>query len=1128
MSIALENTYTGSATGSPDDVSSPSVTATAGRTYLVATATGQFAAPITGISGMSLTWTKIDAQDAGRETNRVELWIGSGTATTGAVTATFEYAPGSAVITVLEFSGVDSINNFISANTNGDDGANSGGTDSGSYSTSLTTTVTDAVILVATSSRYTSHSPGSGYNEDDETTTGGGGNDATLAVSTQEFSSTGSQTVDGTFGESIDWSIAAVELLPAAGGSGGEFSATGASVSGGSAALAELPQAFSVQHFTALDVGNSGGTQAIAEVSSVDAAFVLINNNRRMSAGTTAGSGNYETNDLSLALALTDVDEVTAYRVSGSVSSSMRASFSVVEYVGDAGGPNEFVVRGRYALALNATTVSTTQAVSGVVDVERCVPFITGILSDATDDDADSGTAIAWMSGSGTLNLEKGANAHNVTVYVDVVEFIGSNWTVLHGDSGEVTGDTGSITLRDGADGTGTATDVSDWANALIVHTYRGDDSDEGTNDAIADTSAIYEPGGDDQTVDWAFHSDHDGTADRHFVHVIDNPEWAVTRYSDTASSGEPTEDTVDITSAGLTDLAAALVQVSSYSSGTGTAYARGWRNIYLNDLDEVATWCHRSGNTMAHRIQVVDLYGMDAGGAEAVELSATGAAASSGSAQLEVSRELAATGASGSGASASLEVSRELSASAAAASSGSASLEVSRSLSATGASLSGASSTLQVGRELSATGAAVSGASATLERLRAFSATGAGVSGGSADLDVGGAPVELSATGASVSSGSASLAIDRSLSATASTLSGVSAALEVARLFSSTDTSLSGGAAQLEVGRELAATGASVSTGAAALEVSRTLSATGASVSGGSASLQVADTLSATGASVSGGSASLAIARELSATGASASSSSATLAIDRQLAATGLAISGGSAAVEIERDLAATGATLSDGSAGLEVSRRLAATGSALSGGSAKLTVSDTLAATGTAISGGSASLQVVRELSATGASTSSSTSTDLAIDRSLSATSVSSSGASAVLVVEKALSATGASSSSGSAVLQVERLFSATSEALSDGSALLEVLKHLSATSTSISGGSAALSTVAADTAVLIEIELTGHLERSVTFSATIERSLALLASKPLDDEVLGALQTSLSTAGALLRSVDLNATK
>ncbi|WP_111683991.1 choice-of-anchor D domain-containing protein [Winogradskyella tangerina] len=366
-------------------------------------------------------------------------------------------------------------------------------------------------------------------------------------------------------------------------------------------------QDFNVQHLQD-DIGNTGGSNtSFTAVSSTNNAFALPNNNRKMNGGFSGFASTLAIDDVSGASVLTGTGTLSYYRASGSSSTyTARFNTSIWEYIGAPGGNNEMIVRGRYAISLNGTTNSVTQALTGITNADDCIPFITGIISDKNSGGSDSGSAIAYLENSTTLRVQKGTNANNVTVYVTVVEFTGSNWTVLHGDSGTVSSSSGTLTLRDNSDGTGTATDVSAWSEAIIFAQHRGDNTNDGTNQGIVDNWPMMDPGSNDQTVDWTFQSGYGGSSNRHFVHVLTHADLNVTRFQDTSNSQG--ETTIDISSAGLTNTNQALIVGSSISSGGGTAYGRGWRNYYFNSTTQAAHWAHRSGNTMNHEIQIVDL----------------------------------------------------------------------------------------------------------------------------------------------------------------------------------------------------------------------------------------------------------------------------------------------------------------------------------------------------------------------------------------------------------------------------------------------------------------------------------------------------------------------------------------
>jgi hypothetical protein len=367
-------------------------------------------------------------------------------------------------------------------------------------------------------------------------------------------------------------------------------------------------QDFNIQHLSR-DVPRTGATSSITAVSSLNNAFVINNNNRKAQAGRSDLNANdLAGRDLSGAVRLTATNTLTYYRESNSVNSNTRFDASVWEYTGTPGGANEFIVRGRYIVNLNGTSNNVTQAVSGVTNANKCVPFITGIISNSSSPHADSGSTIAYLENSSTMRVQKGSNANNVFVYITLVEFTGSNWTILHGDSGGVNSDTGNITLRSNSDGTGTATNVSSWNNALIITHSRGNMNDSGVDQAIADNWPLTRPGFNNQTVAWEFNTNHDGqpNGDRHFVHVLNNPEININRFNNTSSSAGQT--TIDITSASLSSLNQSLIIGTSITSGGGMAYARGWRNYYLNSTTQAAHWAHRSGNTMSHEVQIIDV----------------------------------------------------------------------------------------------------------------------------------------------------------------------------------------------------------------------------------------------------------------------------------------------------------------------------------------------------------------------------------------------------------------------------------------------------------------------------------------------------------------------------------------
>ncbi len=302
---------------------------------------------------------------------------------------------------------------------------------------------------------------------------------------------------------------------------------------------------------------------------------------------------------------LTATDTLTFTRQSGSLAQNMRFDWELIEYTGSGGGANEFIVRSRNTVTLTGTSTTATLDTTPT-DTSNCVPFITGVLNSTTSNAADRLKACAHINDSGSLVVEVGDAGGTTVVQVVTVEFTGSNWEVYHGTSTGA-GDTGSITLNTDSDGAGGTTgDVTSWGTAFIEGSFTS------TDQGLDSVACRYQPGSGTTTVDWDFQSGN-STSHKHFVHVVRNADMVVTRYTPTGSAAGDTN--VDITSAGLTSLSTAMIIGTCQGSGGGTAYGRNWRNYSLTSTTNARHYCHRSGNTINHAIQIIDFENVDDSG---------------------------------------------------------------------------------------------------------------------------------------------------------------------------------------------------------------------------------------------------------------------------------------------------------------------------------------------------------------------------------------------------------------------------------------------------------------------------------------------------------------------------------
>ena len=356
-----------------------------------------------------------------------------------------------------------------------------------------------------------------------------------------------------------------------------------------------------------VDIGNAGGTDNVTAVSALTAAFEFNSNSMFTHGGSVSSGGNMEGDDMAGGVELTDLSTLTISRQAASLANNMRFDWQLVEYIGVGGGDNEFIVRSRNEITLSGANGTAALDVTPT-NIDRCVPFITGVRTSQVSNQGDELRALAYINDAGTLVVEKGSTTNTTVVQVVTVEFTGSNWEVYHGTVTSAA-DTGSITLNTDSDGVGgSAGNVTDWATAFIIGQFTS--TDQGL-----DSIACRYGAGSTTQVDWDFQSGN-STSHKHFVHVVRHPDLAVTRYTPTGSLANDTN--VDITSAELTSLEESMVIGTCQGSGGGTAYGRNWRNYRLTSLTNAQHYCHRSGNTIFHNIQVIDFAGVvSSGGAD-------------------------------------------------------------------------------------------------------------------------------------------------------------------------------------------------------------------------------------------------------------------------------------------------------------------------------------------------------------------------------------------------------------------------------------------------------------------------------------------------------------------------------
>ena len=351
-----------------------------------------------------------------------------------------------------------------------------------------------------------------------------------------------------------------------------------------------------------IDVAANGTYTLSNTLASTSSGFVRNTNPRKHSAGPIGNTSNADPNDMSGYAYVSSTSQLTVGRLLGTV----KMAGEVWRYTGSAGGDDEFIVRDRLQVTLTNAGPATV-SVSGIVDRNKCIPFITGkTCTQASRTNMAEMGACAHIDANGDLVVERGSGTSTLVVYVTVVEFTGVNWTVAYSRSGFANQEA-SLYL-DSQGNTGTTASVN-WANSLIVECQQA--GGNGSNDAIEDMSFVASPGATGATVNKAIDSGSANTGNG-MVYVLENAGISIART--TASKTIPNNNTYvteTFPRITLTNVNEACVEWTVTSDGSGTAHGRGSLSAYLLNTTTLRSWVHRSGNTGTYRYGVADLTGI-------------------------------------------------------------------------------------------------------------------------------------------------------------------------------------------------------------------------------------------------------------------------------------------------------------------------------------------------------------------------------------------------------------------------------------------------------------------------------------------------------------------------------------
>lgn len=347
------------------------------------------------------------------------------------------------------------------------------------------------------------------------------------------------------------------------------------------------------------------------DVGSLSSAFVRRTTSIDKQSGPVGNTGNANPNVAAGSAFLSATNQISFRQ---NTTTSQKIVGEVWRYTGAALGPDEFIVRDRVAITITGNTAS--QAVSGIVDRNKCIPFWTGSTNTNTSvNDYDASTVSVYIDSSDNVQIERGSSTGTLVIYVTIVEFTGNNWEVGHVKSENHDGANElDITIATSSDANTGVFDVENWSNAMIIEgSLEGDTSETG----LSDNLGIWKNGSSTTTASFINDQDagtqHDGVA---YAHILKHPSLNIYRGEDiNFTEGNNTYTSPPWPSGAPTTVSLDELALEWFSdtSGTGTAHARGRLSAYITaGTGAITSWVHRSGNNVRINYGAADLSAID------------------------------------------------------------------------------------------------------------------------------------------------------------------------------------------------------------------------------------------------------------------------------------------------------------------------------------------------------------------------------------------------------------------------------------------------------------------------------------------------------------------------------------
>ncbi|MFA5386929.1 MAG: hypothetical protein WC322_00850 [Candidatus Paceibacterota bacterium] len=360
----------------------------------------------------------------------------------------------------------------------------------------------------------------------------------------------------------------------------------------------------------------------IDSVSATSSAFARLTDVVMKSGGLSAGSTATKNNDdVGASILLTATNQITVYRESTGENADYRTAWEVWEYTGSPGGANEFIVR--YQDHITMASGQQDQTVSGISNINNCVPFVTGIRNTGVSVDFDDMTVTAEMyesEGTNYVRLKREGTGGTTYVSVAVVEFTGSNWTVQNNISHKFS--------AAAANETETINNVSDWTKAFIISSYRTGNGEEGLEEQGWNTWPK-----DSDEIYFRLRTGADNVSTKNYyviANVIQNSELTVQHIDSITGSGTEHEagsaspQTINETINTVASTTATGLFSTHDCTGSATAFPRPMWNYYLSAADNVQYWRSFYGQPGDWALQVIQFPEATSSGTSSITVSGT------------------------------------------------------------------------------------------------------------------------------------------------------------------------------------------------------------------------------------------------------------------------------------------------------------------------------------------------------------------------------------------------------------------------------------------------------------------------------------------------------------------------